>query len=399
MCLRAKRLFVCLLMVCSQWASAAVATDIYNRAGDTVYLVGQRVDQMTGKGEKKPSQGSAVAVSPRYLASNCHVFKNSDRGVILIDPVHPKGQYLKVAFRDAVRDLCILEVEGAKFAPAKLRDSKTVLVGEVVYAIGNPKGNQKTLSKGIISKVVRSPHTNEVEYFLTDNVIAPGSSGGGLFDSEGDLIGITKGVLKDKRIGSTYAYVIAADRVAEKLGLETVVVDPNSLARRAVRQVDTLMLGLIGQFGRGQVRLIKQDDECYITIKGRDSKNNIVSNALFRVNRGNAIYLTRGATDEFSTVAMYLKVQSANNISPVRTKDMFTLGEDSVLLQGLIGDGDMHHFSRAFVLNDPVGRMSHAAEFRVDFNDGFIFKTRVHYSLEGFAEALAKARHSCTIGD
>ena len=76
---------------------------------------------------------------------------------------------------------------------AGLRRVDTLEIGEPVYAIGNPLRFERTLSDGLISGKRRF---GEVRMLQTSAPISPGSSGGGLFDSRGNLVGITTSSLK-----------------------------------------------------------------------------------------------------------------------------------------------------------------------------------------------------------
>jgi S1-C subfamily serine protease len=69
-----------------------------------------------------------------------------------------------------------------------VRRVDTLEVGETVYAIGNPLRLDRTLSDGLLSarRVI-----GELRYLQTTAAISPGSSGGGLFDGRGNLIGVT----------------------------------------------------------------------------------------------------------------------------------------------------------------------------------------------------------------
>lgn len=77
-----------------------------------------------------------------------------------------------------------------------IRISETLRVGERVFAVGAPEGLELTLSEGIVSRLERAePLTDgkpeSVKRIQTTAPISPGSSGGGLFDQQGNLIGIT----------------------------------------------------------------------------------------------------------------------------------------------------------------------------------------------------------------
>jgi serine protease Do len=86
-------------------------------------------------------------------------------------------------------DRCTLKAAGQlpTYVTATRRQSG-LLVGEDVAAIGNPKGLDTSLSRGLVAqKRNKSGHA----YIQTDAAISSGSSGGGLFDTSGNLVGIT----------------------------------------------------------------------------------------------------------------------------------------------------------------------------------------------------------------
>ena len=78
--------------------------------------------------------------------------------------------------------------------PAVLSDSGGLVVGQRVYAIGNPFGLNGTMTRGIISSIrsIRGPNNNPIEDAIqTDAAVNPGNSGGPLLNSRGEVIGIT----------------------------------------------------------------------------------------------------------------------------------------------------------------------------------------------------------------
>lgn len=162
-------------------ANPDVAEKIYNETSNsifTVYGVGT-------EGKKEIALGSAVAVERNVLATNCHVALS---GSFLIIYVNDKPKLGRLYYYNQLNDLCLVEVPGESFNPVKIRASKTVKIGEEVFAIGNPDGLEKTISRGIIS----NKHMKNGKIILqTDAAISHGSSGGGLFDKAGNLIGIT----------------------------------------------------------------------------------------------------------------------------------------------------------------------------------------------------------------
>lgn len=89
---------------------------------------------------------------------------------------------------DLENDICILSVFGLNKQPAPLVSSSDLIIGQDVYAIGSPAGLELTLSSGIVSSI---RNVGRIRVIQTSASLSHGSSGGGLFDSKGNLIGIT----------------------------------------------------------------------------------------------------------------------------------------------------------------------------------------------------------------
>jgi len=136
------------------------------------------------------SQGSAVAVSFNELLTNCHVVQGS-RKIILRQL---KKQWVATIQRsDPAGDRCVLRVDDAKFVPIRgVRSYAELKVGESVYTIGSPSGLELSISDGVLSGLREE---KGFHYVQTTAPISPGSSGGGLFDRRGNLVGITTMVM------------------------------------------------------------------------------------------------------------------------------------------------------------------------------------------------------------
>lgn len=132
------------------------------------------------------SMGSAVAVSPTVLVTNCHIIKDSSR-ITLLREGSAMGAFLVAADREG--DRCILRAsDNLPVYVNAARRYGDVLVGEDVAAIGNPKGLDTSLSRGIVAQ--KRGHDGH-RLIQTDAAISSGSSGGGLFDTSANLVGIT----------------------------------------------------------------------------------------------------------------------------------------------------------------------------------------------------------------
>jgi S1-C subfamily serine protease len=155
------------------------------------------------------SQGSAVAVTRQFLLTNCHVV---DKALSIEGFDGRERRPLRLVAADSKTDRCILSTARADLRPvAGTRSAMSVAVGETVYTIGNPLGLHNTLSEGLVSGIRKD---RSVLVIQTTAPIAPGSSGGGLFDADGRLLGITTFMLGD--VGSLN-FAIAAEEYSSLL--------------------------------------------------------------------------------------------------------------------------------------------------------------------------------------
>ncbi|WP_169742302.1 S1C family serine protease [Arenimonas metalli] len=136
-------------------------------------------------------QGSGVVIGPGLIVSNCHVFKDSSGAVAL-----HRGQTYQIGLLryDLDRDVCTFSAKGLTARPVVRGSTQALQIGQRVYAVGAPHGLDLTLSDGLLS-AFRS--VGGLALLQTTAQISPGSSGGGLFDETGKLIGITTSRIKD----------------------------------------------------------------------------------------------------------------------------------------------------------------------------------------------------------
>ena len=133
---------------------------------------------------KPQSLGSGVVLSKDEIVTNCHVIEKS--ATLSIE--HRGREYpATLKHSDYDRDVCSLTVTGFDAPVAVLGSTQPLKVGQKVFAIGAPQGLELTLSEGIISSL---REVTGGRYLQISAPISPGSSGGGLFDEDGRLIGL-----------------------------------------------------------------------------------------------------------------------------------------------------------------------------------------------------------------
>lgn len=111
---------------------------------------------------------------------------------------------------DPATDRCIITAAGQSFVPvAGVRNYDSLEVGELLYTLGAPVGLELTLASGILSGLRQEDGRPFVQ---TTAPISPGSSGGGLFDARGNLVGATTLVLAGReRLNQALNFAIPAD--------------------------------------------------------------------------------------------------------------------------------------------------------------------------------------------
>ena len=94
---------------------------------------------------------------------------------------------------DSTSDIAVLKIDATGLTPAVIGDSDKLAVGETTVAVGNPLGTlSNTVTQGIVSALNRqvTVEDNDMTLIQTDTSISPGNSGGGLFNANGELIGV-----------------------------------------------------------------------------------------------------------------------------------------------------------------------------------------------------------------
>lgn len=151
---------------------------------------------------KFQSIGSGVIVDPEHgiILTNDHVIRNANLVTVTLND----GRRLKarIVGSDSATDVAVLKIEAKNLKSLPIGDSDQTEVGDFVMAIGNPFGlnsfgNSQSATFGIVSAKQRSDLNIEgIENFIqTDAAINPGSSGGALVNTKGELIGINTAII------------------------------------------------------------------------------------------------------------------------------------------------------------------------------------------------------------
>lgn len=182
---------------------------VYSKVKDSVWSVLSMNKPLEGMNENEEmSQGSAVAISGRVLLTNCHVVEDPKYTFIFRDDSEETIYPVRVLFQNRDADRCQLEVTKINLRPVKgIRLYKSLQIGEKVYAIGSPRSQTRTLSEGLVSGLRYRKATSQ-NLVQTSAPISHGSSGGGLFDSRGNLVGITTMIIEDSQ---NLGFAIAAE--------------------------------------------------------------------------------------------------------------------------------------------------------------------------------------------
>ncbi len=149
---------------------------------------------MWGQMQLVQGAGSGVIIKEDgYIATNYHVVQGANKVEVTL---HNGDSYVaKIIGSDPSNDIAVIKIDAKGLTTATIGDSSTVDVGDLAVAIGNPLGQLGgTATTGIISALDRTLDVEGTTLTLmqTDAAINGGNSGGGLFNSKGELIGIVE---------------------------------------------------------------------------------------------------------------------------------------------------------------------------------------------------------------
>ncbi|HKB81638.1 MAG TPA: trypsin-like peptidase domain-containing protein [Burkholderiales bacterium] len=191
---------LCLVAVLVTFSSAALAlsaAEVFAKNRNAIYMLIVSGDEPGVL--DVVAQGSAVLIAPGRFVTNCHVLERGKNFVVSRREDRIIERVLLVSFEKG-KDLCELDLAQMKPGfdkPVEIAATDTLHIGETVFAIGSPRGMELTISNGIVSGFREA--SGGVKLIQTTAPISAGSSGGGLFDDQGRLVGITTLVAKDSQ--------------------------------------------------------------------------------------------------------------------------------------------------------------------------------------------------------
>ncbi len=350
---------------------------IYEEVSPSVYPV----YVVSQKNRRLSAVGSSVALSSSTLVTNCHVLQPGSYFMI----AEGEKQYPVELLRgDQFRDVCLLTVKGLKLKRAQIRPSQHVSVGEPVYAVGNPKGSLKSITTGIISN--KLPVEGGM-WLQTDAMINFGSSGGGLFDDNGQLIGITTA------LKGHFGYAIPTEWVVAELRSQEKVKSASDFfaddAKPMIKKLAETQSASLYEYLHGN---------CFALVTGKNWLGQ---------NRGSLFW----SSAEPSIVILFPNTTRVNEIltivehilknGPVRqdqmrlAKSLLTLENKNLPLYLLHEKKGFYPMLIGEVSDNFIDRLSKDSNIHALFKDRFLIEGNVSYSLETLKPFLDGNRTRC----
>ncbi|MBA4019527.1 MAG: hypothetical protein C0483_20370 [Pirellula sp.] len=168
---------------------AADVPELVRRHGDAVVMV-----------KNAAGRGSGFLISKQgHLITNYHVVEGHTRLQVELFRRTPHGyekhdlRRVKIVALQPLRDVALLqldpeELKGELPAPVVINERDDLHVGDLIFAVGNPLGLERSVTQGIVSSTTR--RMGNLRMIQTDASINPGNSGGPLFNARGEVVGI-----------------------------------------------------------------------------------------------------------------------------------------------------------------------------------------------------------------
>ncbi len=207
-------------------AYSNVIRAVYNRGNPSVV----RIDVQSSQGE---SLGTGFVIDKAgHIVTNNHVVGTSRS--VLVNFIDGEAAIADLVGIDSDSDLAVIKMRNPNpniLVPVEFGDSSAIQVGDVVVAIGNPYGENRTATAGIISAIRGAKNEGGGSTFSipgvlqTDAAINPGNSGGPLFNSQGQVIGVNTFILDPSGRGANIGLGFAVPANLVKLVAPAIIRD------------------------------------------------------------------------------------------------------------------------------------------------------------------------------
>jgi serine protease Do len=250
-----------------------------------------------------------------YVVTNAHVVRTAQRIQIRFgdSPAGPQGNTIRrapvqaeIVGIDQETDLAVLKIPGAGWNFLPFADSSKLHQGEVVFAVGNPRGLENSVSMGIVSAAERmlDPDSNQA-FIQTDAPINPGNSGGPLVNTRGQVAGINTFIVSSSGGNEGLGFAIPSNLVKEicaqlkrygrvrrgELGVVVRSVTPTLAKALSLPQESGVLIQDVTP-GKAAAEAGVQINDIVVRVKGRSVTNlRQFSNNLFRSEIGEKLEL------------------------------------------------------------------------------------------------------------
>jgi serine protease Do len=189
-----------------------------------------------GGGEKTFGTGSGFIVSPDgVILTNAHVVRDASEVTVKLQD---RREYrAKVLGSDPKTDVAVLKIDAKNLPVVPMGNTRNLQVGEWVLAIGSPFGLESTVTAGVVSAKGRSLPGDSVPFIQTDVAVNPGNSGGPLFNTRGEVVGINSQIYSQTGGYQGLSFAIPID-VAVRIKDQIVATGKVEHAKLGVQMVD-----------------------------------------------------------------------------------------------------------------------------------------------------------------
>lgn len=225
--------FLTIYLVLTFWCSMSFAQilspeQIFEKVDNSIVVI------IAYNNSKAISQGSGVVINDiGNIVTNYHVISGCNS--IEVKHYNKTIKEVQVQGIDVQKDIAILKISDNTFSAINIANTSSLKTGQKVFAIGSPMGLENTISEGIISGL---RYTDDLgrELIQISASISPGSSGGAVVNSNGELIGISTSSIKEGQnlnfaINAKYiTNIITSNIDSKELELSAILIQANELS-------------------------------------------------------------------------------------------------------------------------------------------------------------------------